>query len=121
MYIYVDSNKLFKNRYFIEEGDEIHISLKDNEFTIYIPQRGCLEERWEVSDFTDNGISVEKNYVKYCRVPIYDWNKEGNNNSMNVLKIKTKKGAKGKVVFKEKTYEERNIKTINNEIVVKLN
>lgn len=120
MYIYVDNNKLFKNSYFIESGDDIQISLEKDEFTIYIPQRGCLEEKWEVSDFTDSGINIEKNFVKHCRVPIYDWNKDGNNYNMNVLKIRTEKGAKGKVVFKEKRYEENSIKTINNEIIVKL-
>lgn len=98
-YVYVDNGNFLKKDYLVKYGEEIHIDIKKDSFKIYIPVSCYMEGKWNVTDFTNDSVKAEKTYKKSCRLPIYDWGKDGSGYSMQVFEFSTIKEPKGKLVF----------------------
>lgn len=98
-YIYVDDGGLFKKDYLVKYGEEFHLDIKNNKFKIYIPVSYYMEGKWTVENFTNDTFKFEKSYKKACRLPIYDWKKQGSGYDMAIFEFSTIKEPKGKLVF----------------------
>lgn len=100
-YVYVDNGNFLKENYLVKYNEEIHIDIKKDKFKIYVPLSYYMEGNWEVTCLPNDSVKVEKSYKKSCRLPVYDWNKDGSGYDMQVFEFSTLKlkEIKGKLVF----------------------
>lgn len=108
IYAYLISDKAMKTEYLIKNNEEITINLNNtNGFSLYLPYNSSYN--WSVQYQTDSILTLDKQYIKQSRLPIYNWNKNKNDFLMDVLKFEKFKNGSETIIFIYSDNENNNL------------
>lgn len=108
IYVYLISDKAIKTEYLIKNTGEININLNNtNEFSLYLPYNSSYS--WHTQLPNNSILTLNKQYIKHSRIPIYDWSKNKNDFLMDAFKFQKFKNGSEAITF---IYSDANNNTI---------